>query len=135
MSALDFLRYVVGLTGTKEGCKEGECGACSITLDGVVVNSCLVPAAHLQGREVGTVEGLADDGRLSALQQAFLSHGGTQCGFCTPGMLVAGTALLAEGEPLTEERIREYMAGNLCRCTGYGKIVSALMAAAEEEKR
>ncbi|MBI3892322.1 MAG: (2Fe-2S)-binding protein [Candidatus Wallbacteria bacterium] len=130
-SALDFLRYVVRLTGTKEGCKEGECGACAITLDGVVVNSCIVPAAHLQGRQVRTVEGLGADARFSALQQAFLDCGGAQCGICTPGMLVTGTALLEDGRPLTEQRIREYMAGNLCRCTGYGKIVEALLKAAE----
>jgi carbon-monoxide dehydrogenase small subunit len=135
MSALDFLRQVAGLTGTKEGCREGECGACTITIDGVLSNACLVPAIHLDGRQVGTVEGLADEGRLSVLQQAFLEHGGAQCGICTPGMLMAGTKLLEDGEPLTEQRIREFMAGNLCRCTGYGKIVEALFKASGEGKR
>ncbi|MBI2945714.1 MAG: (2Fe-2S)-binding protein [Candidatus Wallbacteria bacterium] len=133
-SALDFLRYVAGLTATKEGCKEGECGACAITLDGVVVNSCVVPAAHLQGRRVGTVEGLSRPDELSALQKAFLECGGAQCGICTPGMLVTGARLLEEGERLTEARIREHMAGNLCRCTGYGKIVESLLRASEEER-
>ncbi len=132
-SALDFLRYVVKSTGTKEGCKEGECGACAILLDGEVVNACIVPAIHLRGKDVITVEGLGREQELNALQQAFLDHGGTQCGICTPGMLMTGTALLQEGKPLTEERIREYMAGNLCRCTGYGKIVQSLLESRKGE--
>ena len=128
---LDVLREDLNLTGTKEGCGEGECGACSVLLDGHVVDACLVPVSQAQGASVQTVEGLATDGRLHALQQAFLETGGAQCGICTPGMLMAGQAFLASGADPSDENIREAIAGNLCRCTGYTKIIEAIALAAE----
>ena len=127
---LDVLREDLDLTGTKEGCGEGECGACSVLVDGAVVDACLMPVSQVRGASVRTVEGLADEGRLSVLQQAFLETGGAQCGICTPGMLIAGEAFLASGAPPTEDRIREAIAGNLCRCTGYTKIIDAIALAA-----
>jgi xanthine dehydrogenase iron-sulfur cluster and FAD-binding subunit A len=127
---LDLLRENLGLTGTKEGCGEGECGACSVLLDGRLVNSCLVPACQVDGHEVRTVEGMADEGHLDVLQSAFLATGAAQCGFCTPGMLAAGRAFLDSGAPPTEAAIREAIAGNLCRCTGYTKIIEAIELAA-----
>ncbi len=127
---LDLLREDLGLTGTKEGCGEGECGACSVLLDGAVVDSCLVPVCQVEGCSVQTVEGLARDLRLNALQQAFLETGGAQCGICTPGMLMAGEAFLASGAEPTDGAIREAIAGNLCRCTGYTKIIDAIALAA-----
>jgi xanthine dehydrogenase small subunit len=127
---LDVLRVDLGLTGSKEGCGEGECGACSVLLDGEVVDSCLVPICQVEGREVRTVEGLASDGRLDPLQAAFLATGGVQCGICTPGMLLAGRAFLDSGVDPTDAAIREAISGNLCRCTGYGKIVEAVRMAA-----
>jgi carbon-monoxide dehydrogenase small subunit len=127
---LDALREDLGLTGTKEGCGEGECGACSVTIDGQVVDSCLVPVCQVDGAKVMTVEGLGDDGRLDPLQQAFLETGGAQCGICTPGMLMAARAYLDEdGEP-ADGPIREAIAGNLCRCTGSTKIIDAIALAA-----
>ena len=128
---LDVLREDLGLTGTKEGCGEGECGACSVLIDGAVVDACLVPLSQAAGSQVRTVEGMADDGRLNILQQAFLETGGAQCGICTPGMLMAGEAFLASGTEATEDNIREAIAGNLCRCTGYTKIIDAISLAAE----
>ena len=128
---LDALREDLALTGTKEGCGEGECGACSVLVEGVVVDSCLVPICQVQGARVETVEGLARQQRLNELQAAFLETGGAQCGICTPGMLMAGEAFLASGEPPTDEAIREAIAGNLCRCTGYTKIIEAIALAAE----
>ena len=128
---LDVLREDFGLTGTKEGCGEGECGACSVLLDGAVVDACLVPVSQADGASVLTVEGLAVDGGLSVLQQAFLETGGAQCGICTPGMLIAGQAFLDSGAVPSEDAIREAIAGNLCRCTGYTKIVDAIALAAE----
>jgi carbon-monoxide dehydrogenase small subunit len=128
---LDVLREDLGLTGTKEGCGEGECGACSVLLGGAVVDACLVPVSQAAGTEVRTVEGLAAPGSLGVLQQAFLETGGAQCGICTPGMLMAGEAFLASGAEPTEEAIREAIAGNLCRCTGYTKIIDAIALAAE----
>jgi aerobic carbon-monoxide dehydrogenase small subunit len=128
---LDVLREDLGLTGTKEGCGEGECGACSVLLDGAVVDACLVPVSQAKGTTVRTVEGLAPEGALSGLQQAFLETGGAQCGICTPGMLIAGEAFLASGAEPSEENIREAIAGNLCRCTGYTKIIDAIALAAE----
>jgi aerobic carbon-monoxide dehydrogenase small subunit len=142
---LDVLREDLGLTGTKEGCGEGECGACSVLLDGAVVDACLVPICQVEGSDVRTVEGLGrkqkpgaaagadvstsvDD--LDSLQAAFLQTGGAQCGICTPGMLMAGRAFLASGAAPTEDAIREAIAGNLCRCTGYTKIVEAIALAA-----
>jgi carbon-monoxide dehydrogenase small subunit len=128
---LDALREDLGLTGTKEGCGEGECGACSVLVDGSLVNSCLVPVCQVDGARIETVEGLASDGRLNQLQAAFLETGGAQCGICTPGMLMAGEAFLTAGGMADEEAIREAIAGNLCRCTGYTKIVEAIALAAE----
>jgi len=128
---LDVLREDLGLTGTKEGCGEGECGACSVLLDGAVVDACLVPVSQARGASVQTVEGLAPKETLGTLQQAFLETGGAQCGICTPGMLMAGQAFLESGAGATDENIREAIAGNLCRCTGYTKIIEAIALAAE----
>jgi carbon-monoxide dehydrogenase small subunit len=125
---LDVLREDLGLTGTKEGCGEGECGACSVLIDGQVVDSCLVAAGQVDGREVITVEGLADGGRLTALQQAFIERGAAQCGICTPGMLLAAHALLEATPRPSEDDVRVGLAGNLCRCTGYTKIIDAVLA-------
>jgi len=130
--ALDVLREDLRLTGTKEGCGEGECGACSIIVDGEVINSCLVPICQLDGARVVTVEGLARDGQLDLLQQAFLETGGAQCGICTPGMLIAARALLDLNARPTRDEIKEAIAGNLCRCTGYVKIIDAIEQAAKE---
>ena len=126
---LDVLREDLGLTGTKEGCGEGECGACSVLIDGAVVDACLVPVSQVASASVRTVEGLAREGRLNVLQQAFLETGGAQCGICTPGMLMAGDAFLASGADPSDENIREAIAGNLCRCTGYTKIIDAIALA------
>jgi carbon-monoxide dehydrogenase small subunit len=126
---LDALREDLGLTGTKEGCGEGECGACSVVIDGQVVDSCLVPLSQVDGKSVLTVEGLAPADGLDTLQQAFLEHGGAQCGICTPGMLMAARAYLDDGGAPVDEDIREAIAGNLCRCTGYTKIIDAIAAA------
>jgi carbon-monoxide dehydrogenase small subunit len=134
---LDVLREDLGLTGTKEGCGEGECGACSVLLDGQVVDACLVPVCQVEGRIVRTVEGLAlaarQRGELDSLQEAFLEHGAAQCGICTPGMLMAARAYLDAGGAADGGAIREAIAGNLCRCTGYTKIVEAIAAVAEPE--
>jgi aerobic-type carbon monoxide dehydrogenase small subunit (CoxS/CutS family) len=131
---LDVLREDLGLTGTKEGCGEGECGACTVLVDGVVVDSCLVPLCQVDGSEVTTVEGLAAGDDLSILQAAFLETGGAQCGICTPGMLMAGEAFLASGAEPTEDAVREAIAGNLCRCTGYTKIIDAIVLAAQRRR-
>lgn len=126
---LDVLREQAGLTGTKEGCGEGECGACAIEMDGALVNSCLVPALQADGAIIRTIEGIADGAQLSAVQQAFLEHGGAQCGICTPGMILAAENLLARKSNPTADEIREALAGNLCRCTGYTKIFESVVAA------
>ena len=131
---LDVLREDLSLTGTKEGCGEGECGACSVLLDGMVVDSCLVPVCQVEGSTVRTVEDLADGNALNDLQAAYLETGGAQCGICTPGMLLAGEAFLASGANATDAAIREAIAGNLCRCTGYTKIVEAIALAAERRR-
>jgi carbon-monoxide dehydrogenase small subunit/xanthine dehydrogenase small subunit len=131
---LDVLRRDLGLTGTKEGCGEGECGACAVLVDGELVNSCLVPVGQMDGHEIVTVEGLAGDGPLSPLQQSFHEIGGAQCGLCTPGMLLAAHALLVSGRPAGDRDIREAIAGNLCRCTGYTKIIEAVEAVAGDEE-
>ena len=132
ITLLDLLREVLGLTGTKRGCEAGECGACTVLLDGRAVNSCLVPAPQVGGREVVTVEGLAPLGKLAPLQQAFIDHGAVQCGFCTPGILMSAKDLLDHTADPSQAKIREAIAGNLCRCTGYQQIVDAVLTAAQE---
>ena len=127
---LDVLRGPLGLTGTKEGCGEGECGACSVLLDGLPVNSCLVAAGQCEGRTVTTVEGLGLKDELSPLQRCFVEDGGAQCGICTPGMLVAAESLLRSNKNPTEAEVRDAIAGNLCRCTGYQRIIDAILHAA-----
>jgi aerobic carbon-monoxide dehydrogenase small subunit len=127
---LDVLRVDLGLTGTKENCLEAECGVCTVLLDRRAVNSCIVLAAQCQGREVVTIEGLARDGALDPLQQAFIDHGAVQCGYCIPGMILSAKAFLEESPDRTEAEVREALAGNLCRCTGYQKIADAVLAAA-----
>ncbi len=134
LTLLEVLRDNLGLTGSKEGCSTGECGACTVLLDGLPVASCLMLAVEAEGKEVTTVEGLAINGDLHPVQKAFVAHGGVQCGFCTPGMLMSSAALLARKRQPSEAEIREALAGNLCRCTGYDKIVRAVEAAAEEMK-
>ncbi len=128
---VDVIREELQLTGTKEGCGEGECGACTVRLDGRIVNSCLIPAIQAQGAELRTVEGLAEGEKLHPLQEAFHHHNGAQCGFCTPGMLIAAEDLLHRCPHPDESQIREGLSGNLCRCTGYVKIVDAVKAASQ----
>ena len=128
-SLLDALRERLGLMGTKEGCNNGNCGACAVLLDGQLVNSCLVMAAEIEGSQVTSVEGLTQQDRLLPIQEAFLDHAALQCGICTPGFLIATQALLAENPDPTEEQVRFWLAGNLCRCTGYDKIVAAVLDA------
>jgi aerobic-type carbon monoxide dehydrogenase small subunit (CoxS/CutS family) len=130
MRLLDFLREHRGLTGTKEGCGEGECGACSVLLDGTLVVSCLVPMGQVDGCDVVTIEGVSPAGALSALQEALVAAGGTQCGICTPGFVLASHALLQRSARPTPAEIRDALAGNLCRCTGYSAIVEAVERAA-----
>lgn len=128
---LDVLREELQLTGTKEGCGEGECGACTVNIDGRIVNSCLVPVAQVDGSEITTIEGVAGDEQLHAVQQAFIEHGGAQCGICTPGMVLAAIDLLERNPKPTEADIRTALAGNLCRCTGYMKIFESVVKAIE----
>jgi carbon-monoxide dehydrogenase small subunit len=130
MTLLQMLRDRLALTGTKNGCEAGECGACTVLVDGEPFNSCMMLAVETDGREVVTIEGLAPEGRLSPLQEAFVEHNAVQCGFCTPGMLIAATALLRRNPNPTEEEIKEALVGNLCRCTGYVRIIDAIQAAA-----
>jgi carbon-monoxide dehydrogenase small subunit len=132
---LDVLRNRLGLTGAKEGCGTGDCGACSVTLDGRLTCSCLVLGAEADGREIGTIEGMAEGEELHPLQRKFLEHAALQCGICTPGILVAAKALLEKNPKPTETEVRFGLAGNLCRCTGYDKIVRAVMDAAQEMRR
>jgi aerobic carbon-monoxide dehydrogenase small subunit len=127
---LDLLREDLSLTGTKEGCGEGECGACSVLIDGAVINSCLVPICQVEGSSITTVEGLSKNGALNPVQEAFIEYGAAQCGICIPGMLMAAQALLETKSNPTRMEIREAIAGNLCRCTGYMKIVDAIEEAA-----
>ena len=129
-SLLECLRDILGLTGSKEGCNDGNCGACSVLLDGRLVNACLVLGVEIEGREVTTVEGLADWRGLHPLQQAFIEQDAIQCGYCTPGILIAAKALLDRDPDPSEGQIRSWLAGNLCRCTGYDKIVRAVQFAA-----
>ena len=126
---LDVLREQLHLTGTKEGCGEGECGACTVIIDGQIVNSCLVPLAQVHGAEITTIEGVASNGELHAVQQAFIDHGGAQCGICTPGMILAAVDLLNRNPAPSETDIRNGLAGNLCRCTGYMKIFESVVRA------
>ena len=128
---VDVLRLDLGLTGTKEGCGEGECGACTVLVDNVAVNSCLLLAVQVRGKRILTVEGLARDGEMDVLQQHFIGHGAVQCGFCSPGMLLSAKALLLANPHPSEAEIRTALAGNLCRCTGYAAIVAAVAAAGE----
>ena len=129
-SLLDVLRYDLAMTGTKCGCNEGECGACSVILDGTLVNSCLIQIANLEGRRVTTIEGLAVGGTPSAIQKAFVAHGAIQCGFCTPGMIMAATALLETNPNPTRGEIKFAISGNICRCTGYDKTIAAIESVA-----
>jgi carbon-monoxide dehydrogenase small subunit len=131
---LDTLREELRVTGTKEGCGEGECGACTVLIDGLPVNSCLVPIAQLEGCRVVTVEGLAEGEQLSTLQRVFVEAGGAQCGICTPGILLAARALLDREPDPSRDLIREAIAGNLCRCTGYQRIIDGIEQAAAEER-
>jgi carbon-monoxide dehydrogenase small subunit len=126
---LDVLREQLQLTGTKEGCGEGECGACTVVLDGRIVNSCLIPVAQVNGAEITTIEEVAHGDQLHAVQQAFIQHGGAQCGICTPGMVLAAIDLLKRNPQPTEDDIRNGLAGNLCRCTGYMKIFESVVQA------
>ena len=129
---LDCLRDHLDLTGAKEGCGTGDCGACSVTMDGRLVCSCLVLGAEAQGKEIATIEGMAEDGALHPLQRKFIEHAALQCGICTPGILVAAKSLLEKNPDPTESEMRSWLAGNLCRCTGYDKIIRAVMDAAAE---
>jgi aerobic carbon-monoxide dehydrogenase small subunit len=128
---LDFLRKNMGLTGTKKGCEEGECGACTILVNGAPVTSCLMLAVEADGQEITTIEGISKNGKLNPVQKAFIEKWALQCGFCTPGMILSAMALLEANPKPTEYEIRDAIAGNLCRCTGYAKIVEAISAAAE----
>jgi carbon-monoxide dehydrogenase small subunit len=134
-SLLQVLREALHLTGTKEGCSEGECGACTVILDGKTVDSCLIFGLEVEGCEITTIEGLSSDAGLHPVQQAFIEHGGAQCGFCTPGMILAAKALLEQTPHPSEAEIRWGLSGNLCRCTGYVKIVEAVQAAAQQSSR
>jgi len=133
VTLLDALREDLGLTGTKKGCDQGACGACTVLLDGKRVLSCLVLAAQCDGRDVTTIEGLAQDQKLHPVQEAFIRHDGFQCGYCTPGQIMSAVALLEEGRAGSDEEIREFMSGNLCRCGAYPNIVAAIREAAERE--
>ena len=132
LTLLDFLRDHLGLTGTKKGCEQGECGACTVQLDGLPVNSCSTLAVECDGRDIVTIEGVAKDGKLHPIQKQFIDKWALQCGYCTPGMIMSATALLNVNPDPTEEEIRVAIEGNLCRCTGYAKIVEAVLAAAKE---
>ena len=132
MTLLHVLRDQLGLTGTKNGCEAGECGACTILVDGEPVNSCLALAVEMDGREITTIEGLSNNGKLTPLQQAFVDLNAVQCGYCTPGMLMAATALLRRNPKPTQEDIQKAMVGNLCRCTGYQRIIDAIMEASRQ---
>jgi carbon-monoxide dehydrogenase small subunit len=131
---VDFLRYDLGLTGTKEACSVGVCGACTVTLDGRMVASCITLAVQADGAEITTIEGVGEPERLHPLQEAFIRYGGFQCGICTPGQIIAAKALLEQNPSPTEAEIKEWMTGNLCRCTGYYQIVESIEKAAEQQQ-
>jgi len=133
-SLLEVLRETLGLTGTKEGCNNGNCGACNVILDGALVNSCLVLAVEINGHAVTTIEGIAPPEGLHPLQREFIEHAALQCGFCTPGFIVAAKALLDQNPSPSEQEVRQWLAGNLCRCTGYDRIVRAVMDAARTQE-
>ena len=133
-SLLMFLREDLGLTGTKEGCGEGDCGACTVMVDGKSVNSCLYPVLLAEGREITTIEGIEKDGKLSEIQDAFIRHGAIQCGFCSPGMIMSAEALLKRCPDPDEQTIRRGLSGNLCRCTGYQQMVDAILEVARNRK-
>ena len=133
-SLLEVLRDVLGMTGTKEGCNDGNCGACTVNYDGRIVASCLVLGVEAEGKEITTIEGIASPAGLHPIQQAFLENAALQCGFCTPGFIVAAKALLEQEPEPNETRIRRWLAGNLCRCTGYDKIVRAVLDASQKMK-
>ncbi len=135
MTLLRFLRDELHLTGTKEGCGEGDCGACTVLVDGISVNSCLFLALNAQGREVLTIEGIEKDGELSEIQKAFIRHGAIQCGFCSPGMIMSAEALLRKHPDPSPEEIRRGLGGNICRCTGYQQMVDAIREVAENRRR
>ena len=136
MRLIDLIREQLGLTGTKEGCGEGECGACTVIVDGKAVNSCLYPALELEGRTLITIEGLLEeDNKPSVIQKAFMENGGVQCGFCSPGMIMSTKALLDTNNDPTDEDIRTVLLGNLCRCTGYVQIIDSVKSAAKELRR
>jgi len=132
---LDLIRDEIGLTGTKRGCDTGECGACTVLIEGKAVNSCLVLAIEADGKNILTIEGLAKNGKVHPIQEGFIEEGAVQCGFCTPGMILSAKALLDENPNPTEEEIKKAIAGNLCRCTGYKKIIKAIISAAEKMRR
>ena len=134
-SLLEVLRETLGLTGAKEGCNNGNCGACNVIVDGALVNSCLVLAVEINGRHVTTVEGIATSQGLHAIQEKFLKHAALQCGFCTPGFIVAAKALLDQNPSPSESEVRQWLSGNLCRCTGYDRIVRAVMDATQEQEK
>ena len=134
-SLLEVLRETLGLTGAKEGCNNGNCGACNVILDGALVNSCLVLAVEINGRNVTTIEGIATPQGLHPLQEKFIAHAALQCGFCTPGFIVASKALLDENPSPSENEVRQWLAGNLCRCTGYDRIVRAVLDAAQFQEK
>jgi len=134
-SLLEVLRETLGLTGAKEGCNNGNCGACNVILDGALVNSCLVLAVEINGRNVTTIEGIATPQGLHPLQEKFIAHAALQCGFCTPGFIVASKALLDQNPNPSENEVREWLAGNLCRCTGYDRIVRAVLDAAQFQEK
>lgn len=134
VTLLDFLRDRVGLTGTKKGCNEGACGTCTVLVDGSRMNACLTLAVQCEGRDVTTIEGIAKDGRLHAVQQAFIEHDAFQCGYCTPGQIMSAVACIAEGHAGSEEEVREWMSGNICRCAAYPQITAAILDVASKER-
>lgn len=134
MTLLSVLRDELGLTGAREGCQEGSCGACTVLVDGKAVRSCLLLAMDAEGKDIITIEGLAEDGQLHPMQQSFVDHGAIQCGFCSPGMILTAKALLDENPNPAEDEIRKAISGNLCRCTGYVNIIEAIMAVAKKQE-